>query len=106
MGPAHTASQYPCVELDPNWHGQPHAQLQLTNSGPRIIHSSATLSPLSKARGNQVPKRIVRASATSANGSERNIFGFHVASVRTRHQRSRMEQPQVVKSFGRNVEWV
>ena len=38
--PAPIASQKPFVDRALNWQGQPHAQLQFTNSVPRIIHLS------------------------------------------------------------------
>src|ERR1700758_2113363 len=40
MWPHMNASQCPCVDFAPNWHGQPGAQLQFSNSVPWITHRS------------------------------------------------------------------
>src|SRR5246127_5614671 len=42
MWPHMNASQCPWVDFAPNWHGQPGAQLQFSNSVPWITHRSAT----------------------------------------------------------------
>ena len=42
MWPHITVSQCPWVDLAPNWHWHPQAQLQFVNCVPRIIHRSAT----------------------------------------------------------------
>src|SRR5271166_450848 len=42
MWPHMNASQRPWVDFAPNWHGQPQAQGQFSNSVPRITHLSAT----------------------------------------------------------------
>src|SRR5271163_4480312 len=42
MWPHMNASQRPWVDFAPNWHGQPQAQMQFSNSVPWITHRSAT----------------------------------------------------------------
>src|SRR5208283_2483991 len=42
MWPPINASQRPWVDFAPNWHGQPQAQGQFSNSVPCITHRSAT----------------------------------------------------------------
>jgi len=40
-----TASQLPWVGNALNWHGQPYAQLQFTNSRAWIVHFTSVMSP-------------------------------------------------------------